>query len=226
MMRFAQDNAEQIAKARPATIKGLNDRANDCWEPLLAIAEAAGGEWPDIARQAARTLHDVEDDSPSVGVELLTDIKTILDTKPASKMFSATLLEELMADDEAPWPTWNRGKPMTARQLATKLAEFGIKSGTVRIGTVTKKGYSREQFLDVFGRYLSSAPPVTSVTPSQANKTGTYRDFSSVTSPSSVTDKKKSQATSYKACDAVTDKTPYPLEVEEEPELGDDEVAV
>lgn len=222
MMRFAQDNAEQIAKARPATIKGLNDRANDCWEPLLAIAEAAGGEWPAIARQAARTLHDVEDDSPSVGVELLTDIKTILDTKQASKMFSATLLEELMADDEAPWPTWNRGKPMTARQLATKLAEFGIKSGTVRIGTVTKKGYSREQFLDVFGRYLSTDTPTTSVTPSQASETGGYSSFPSVTPSPVVTDRNTPQAASHMACDGVTDKTLRPLEVEEDDEDGVD----
>lgn len=226
MMRFAQDNAEQIAKARPATIKGLNDRANDCWEPLLAIAEAAGGEWPAIARQAARTLHDVEDDSPSVGVELLTDIKTILDTKQASKMFSATLLEELMADDEAPWPTWNRGKPMTARQLATKLAEFGIKSGTVRIGAVTKKGYSREQFLDVFGRYLSTDTPVTSVTPSQATETGAYSDFLSVTPPPVVTDEKVPEPLIYKGCDGVTDKAPRPLEVEEEYAAGPEEEEV
>lgn len=207
MMRFAQDNGERIAKARPATIKGLNDRANDCWEPLLAIAEAAGGDWPAVARQAARTLHDVEDDSPSVGVELLTDIKTILDTKQATKMFSATLLDELMTDDEAPWPTWNRGKPMTARQLSTKLGEFGIKSKDIRIGTTNKKGYDRADFTEVFDRYLSTVPPVVSATARQPSKAGASSDIGAATRVQPVADEKSLQATEYKGCRAVADET-------------------
>lgn len=220
MMRFAEDNAEQIGKARPETIKGLNDRANDCWEPLLAIAEAAGGDWPTIARQAARNLHDVEDDSPSVGVELLTDIKTILDTKHASKIFSTTLLEELMADDEAPWATWNRGKPMTARQLSMKMGEFNIKSGTVRVGTTTKKGYSRDQFEDAFGRYLSGVTPVPSVTPSQPSTGAASSVFSSVTTDQCVTDRNRPKASNGAGCDGVTDRKQVPQQgsVEEEGE--------
>lgn len=216
MMRFAQDNGEQISKARPATIKGLNDRANDCWEPLLAIAEAAGGDWPSVARQAARVLHDVEDDSPSVGVELLTDIKTILDTKQASKIFSATLLDELMADDEAPWPTWNRGKPMTARQLSTKLGEFGIKSKDVRIGTTVKRGFDKADFLEVWNRYLASVPPATSATALQPNKHGAFSDFLSATEGDRVADRKTPQATEYKACSTVADETPPEPGVDEE----------
>ena len=212
MMRFAQDHAEQIGKARPTTINGLNDRANDCWEPLLAIAEAAGGDWPAVARKAARTLHDVEDDSPSVGVELLTDIKTILDTKQATKMFSAALLDELMADDEAPWPTWNRGKPMTARQLSTKLGEFGIKSKDIRIGTTNKKGYDRADFTEVFDRYLSSVPPAVSATTRQPAKHVASSDISSATNTQPVADVKTPQATEYKGCHAVADETAPLLE--------------
>lgn len=226
MMRFAQDNADQIGKARPATINGLNDRANDCWEPLLAIAETAGVEWPVIARQAARALHEVEDDSPSVGVELLNDIKAILDTTQATKVFSATLLDLLMADDEAPWPTWNRGKPMTARQLATKLSEFGIKSGTVRIGTLTKKGYSREQFLDVFGRYLAADTPSATVTTSQLSKSAASSNFSSVTGAITVTDEKNVQSTDYRGCDGVTVGLPLPQGVEDEYAAGPEEEEV
>ncbi|KES20931.1 MULTISPECIES: DUF3631 domain-containing protein [Pseudomonas] len=39
LARFALDNSEAIGKARPKPIEGLNDRANDAWEPLLAIAD-------------------------------------------------------------------------------------------------------------------------------------------------------------------------------------------
>jgi hypothetical protein len=216
MMRFAQDNAEQIGNARPVIIKGLNDRANDCWEPLLAIAEAAGGDWPTTARHAARALHDVEDDSPSVGVELLMDIKVIFDTKQATKIFSATLLDELMADDEAPWPTWNRGKPMTARQLSTKLGEFGIKSKDIRIGITVKRGFDKADFVEVWNRYLASVPPVTSATALQPSKTGAYSDVSNATDSNSVADEKSLNPPEYKGCSAVADETPPVLGVDEE----------
>lgn len=170
-------------------------------------------------------MHDVEDDSPSVGVELLTDIKTILDTKQATKMFSAALLDELMADDEAPWPTWNRGKPMTARQLSTKLGEFGIKSKDIRIGTTNKKGYDRADFTEVFDRYLSSAPPAVSATTRQPAKHVASSDISSATNTHSVADEKTAQATEYKGCHAVADKN-TPLPEEGEAEVGEDEVAI
>lgn len=215
MMRFAQDHAEQIGKARPAIINGLNDRANDCWEPLLAIAEAAGGEWPAVARQAARSLHEIEDDSPSVGVELLNDIKTILDSKQANKMFSAALLEHLMADDEAPWPTWNRGKPMTARQLSTKLGEFGIKSKDIRIGAINKKGYDRADFSEAFTRYLSAETAAAPATARQPNSHAASSDFSPATGFPRVADEKKLQATDYAGCRVVADESPLPLGVED-----------
>src|SRR5262249_44881102 len=41
----------------------LDDRAVDGWEPLLAIAEAAGGAWPDRARRAAALLAADRDDA-------------------------------------------------------------------------------------------------------------------------------------------------------------------
>lgn len=206
--RFAEDNAKAISASRPVIIEGLNDRANDCWEPLLAIAEAAGGDWPRMARQAAASLHGIEGEAPSVGVELLADIKAIFDTKQASKIFSVHLLEDLIQDDEAPWATWNRGKPMSPRQLSAKLGEFGIKSGTVRAGFDTKKGYSKEQFVEAWDRYLSSSPPVTSVTPSQPSNHAASSDFQSVTQPTNVTDKKSLQPSNGAGCDGVTDRAP------------------
>jgi hypothetical protein len=34
----------------------VEDRAADCWEPLVAVADLAGGEWPTRARRAAYVL--------------------------------------------------------------------------------------------------------------------------------------------------------------------------
>ncbi|MEP9318177.1 DUF3631 domain-containing protein [Pseudomonas sp. LABIM340] len=208
LARFALDYSEAIGKARPKPIEGLNDRANDSWEPLLAIADQAGAHWPKSARTAAIALHGLEGDAPSVGVELLGDVKAAFDAKKATKLFSAELLEYLIADEEAPWSTWNRGKAMSPRQLSAKLADFGVKSGTVRVGIMTKKGYSLEQFRDAFGRYLSPSTPITSVTSAQASNGAAYSQSESVTQPPSVTDKKQLKATAGAGCDDVTDKTP------------------
>ncbi|EPL8394101.1 TPA: DUF3631 domain-containing protein, partial [Pseudomonas aeruginosa] len=100
------------------------------------------------ARNAAIALHGLEGESPSIGAELLADVKAVFEAKSASKVFSADLLEALVADEEAPWATWNRGKPMSPRQLSAKLAEFGIKSKDIRIGSTNKKGYDRADFSD------------------------------------------------------------------------------
>src|SRR5436853_1249408 len=51
--RFVKDHAEEIAAAEPGIPADLNDRAADIWEPLLALADLAGGEWPQAARAAA-----------------------------------------------------------------------------------------------------------------------------------------------------------------------------
>ncbi|MET0195282.1 MAG: DUF3631 domain-containing protein, partial [Hyphomicrobiaceae bacterium] len=54
--RWAADHEIELAAADPATPPQLNDRAADAWSPLLAIADAAGGDWPRRARHAAGML--------------------------------------------------------------------------------------------------------------------------------------------------------------------------
>jgi len=157
LARFAIDNREAIRTARPAEVEALNDRANDCWEPLLAVAELAGGNWPRLARIAAATLHGLEEDTPSIGAELLASIRDAFDNRRADRLSTADLLEALAENEEAPWAAWNRGKPMTPHQLAKRLGDFGIKPATLRIEYRTAKGYKREQFEESFARYLRSA---------------------------------------------------------------------
>ena len=54
-------NGARNTKPRSATFEpempaGITDRNADCWEPLLAIADVAGGDWPEQAREAAKYL--------------------------------------------------------------------------------------------------------------------------------------------------------------------------
>jgi putative DNA primase/helicase len=165
LARFADDAAQIIDCARPALPEALNDRAQDNWEPLLAIADYAGGEWPKIARDAALKLSNVEHDSLSLSAELLADVKEVFEHKGVERISTASLIEALCADDEKSWATYNRGKPITPRQFAKRLKEYGIQSKTVRIDFKTPKGFELEQFSDAFARYLSPTP--SSATPPQ-----------------------------------------------------------
>jgi hypothetical protein len=167
LARFAQDNTEAVRRARPALPSALNDRAQDNWEPLLSIAEIAGGDWPTLARDAALILSGGEPES-TVGDELLADIREIFDGRQESKISTADLLAVLCFDAEKPWATYSRGRPLSHHQLARKLKGYGIRSKNVRIGHDVAKGYERGWFEDAFARYLSPLiPPAETATPLQ-----------------------------------------------------------
>jgi hypothetical protein len=56
----------------------ITDRDADVWEPLLAVADLVGGEWPAMARAAAVGLYAAAQDAePSLGVRLLADLRKI-----------------------------------------------------------------------------------------------------------------------------------------------------
>ncbi len=158
LARWSADESEAIGAARPALTEALNDREQDSWEPLLAIADHAGGDWPEIARQAAVRLSERNaENTVSTGVELLADIKEVFEAKRKDKISTKDLLAALNDDDSKSWSTYNRGQPMKPPQLAKRLRGYGIAPGTIRTFDGTPKGYRLEQFSDVFNRYLENA---------------------------------------------------------------------
>lgn len=169
LVRFAEDYAKQIRQAKPPLPDALNDRDQDNWEPLLAIAQCAGSEWLERATAAALKLSLAGDTSGSIGNELLADIEEVFATEQTvkwgqpktnvTKLSSSDLIAALVKDEEAPWAAWNRGRPITPRQLAKLLSPYGIKPKTVRQGHDTPKGYDIAQFADAFARYHRPASP-------------------------------------------------------------------
>src|SRR5207249_2112173 len=69
--RFVMDHSEEIARAQPEIPEDLNDRAADIWEPLLALADLAGGDWPEKARKAALGLTAIAQEESPIGALLL-----------------------------------------------------------------------------------------------------------------------------------------------------------
>lgn len=208
LARWADDNEQGVRVARPALPDALHDRAADNWEPLLQIAEIAGGAWPETARRAALKLSGSAEQSQGIGAELLADIKAAFDARKAQRISMADLLADLLADDEAPWATWRGGRqPMTMRNLGKMLGEYGIKSKAVRIGYESPKGFDVEQFKDAFARYLSSSPvtPLSSVTQSQPNTGGAFSVTEAHSRDRAQTPSVTLEPPSSKACDRVTD---------------------
>ncbi len=142
-----------MQKARPELPDILNDRAQDNWEPLLAIADIAGGEWPKLSRTAAVMISTKDESSQSIGVELLGDIQDIFDINNLDRIASAELIQRLCDDEEKSWATYNRGASISPRQIANRLKVAAI---LIRLGYTTAKGYLKSQFTDAFARYLTS----------------------------------------------------------------------
>jgi hypothetical protein len=148
-----------MADARPEMPPGIEDRDADLWEPLLAIADAVGGDWPERARRAAVALvgaaREIE---PSLGIRLLTDLKIIFDERGAAAIPTTTILESLIALPESPWGDL-KGKPINDRTLARRLRQYSIASKQIRFSdAVTLKGYARDDLHDAWLRYLPPPP--------------------------------------------------------------------
>lgn len=157
LAQWTAEIRENLVAATPDVPEELNDRAADFWEPPLAIADAAGGDWPERARRAAVLLSaDPAETAVSEGVELLGDIRRVFDTAGVDRMFSKDLARRLNDLEDAGWSEAQRGQPLTPAGLSRLLKPYGIRSAAIRIASEGgRKGYFRDDFNDAWGRYLA-----------------------------------------------------------------------
>jgi len=147
--------AEQLTLPESADVpEQLDDRAADSWEPLLTLADLAGGAWPDRARRAALALSgdpEVEDDTAPV--RLLAGIRRVFVDRAVDRIPTAELIVGLRADEEAPWDDW-RGRGLKPEGLAYLLRPYGIRAKQMKVAGFNVRGFDLEQFQDAFARYL------------------------------------------------------------------------
>ena len=153
--RWTSNSMETIRTAHPSMPASLNSRQKDCWGPLLAIADCAQGDWPTKMREAAVSLGK-RDERRVIGgsEELMEGIQAAFKSTRQDRISTRELLNFLCEDEYAPWLTYDKGRPMTPRQLAIMLNAYGIAPQTIRTQVGTIKGYYRKQFDDLFGRYV------------------------------------------------------------------------
>jgi hypothetical protein len=147
----------------------LENRDADVWEPLLTVADLAGGRWPEIARVAsvASVAGLGVNATPSEGVQLLWAIRAIFDERMVNKIFTEDLLADLRGRGEFRWAT----RPLidASLKLAKLLSAYGIAPKSQRIGQRAVRGYRREYFEEAWRRYPLPQPATlaTPTTPSE-----------------------------------------------------------
>jgi len=210
LMRWAADHKAELAAADPAMPMAFN-RVADVWRPLFAVAMVVGGDWPKRARVAFAQIQRPDSDSEPIQVQCLQDVAAVMEAGGFEIIATHELVERLVLLDERPWQTWNKGRPISPRQLARLLKGFGVVPSSRRDGADTFKGYRLDSLSDALSRYVPAQEPMggnLSVTASQPNNGAACSDFLSVTTKNSVTDKIKPKPSNDAACDGVTDKTP------------------
>ena len=156
---------------RPALIEQLNDRQNDIVEPLMAIANLAGGTWPEKARAALLELFTTDaEEYQNTGTQLLADIRDIFDEAGCEGIQTKELIRQLRGREESPWSDYHHGKALTANALAQVLKPYKIQTRVWWEVGRTVRGYQRRDFEDAWRRYLPQRTSVSSGLPSSANR--------------------------------------------------------
>ena len=154
---WAETAAADLDGAEPKMPPGVEDRAADTWEPMLAVADLVGVDWPARARAACRAMvSDSDDDEAeqSDGMQLLADIKDLFE-RMATKSFmqSVVLCSELNKLEESPWSDID----LNPSKLGKKLSPYGIRTG--HNADKSARGYRPQDFRDAWSRYLPEADP-------------------------------------------------------------------
>jgi putative DNA primase/helicase len=155
LARFCADNKARLEACDPALPSGAFNRLADNWRPLFAVAEIAGGDWPQRAVAAfAKLTAKTDADAQGMGAMLLADIRQVFSEANAGRMFSKSLVEALCAMTDRPWPEAHKGKAISETWLARRLHTFSVSSKTLRIADERQKGYEAADFKEAFERYL------------------------------------------------------------------------
>ena len=145
-----------LAEAEPEL--PVEDREADVWEPLIAVADLAGGEWPELARSACKALAGAEDpESGTTGERVLSDIRDLFD---GGEMFTATLLDRLPRRWSPRGASGSSGKTLSSPVAGETAASVRDQVAAEVIGEQAK-GYAREDFADAWDRSCTADDTIT-----------------------------------------------------------------
>ncbi|GAA4376864.1 DUF3631 domain-containing protein [Nocardioides caricicola] len=165
---WAAEYGKTAANDRPSDLpERISDRMKEGCFSLFAIADLAG-KGAEL-RKALDTIltGDRLDSQQTMRTRLLRDLRTVFamryrdSGKPMKFLPTDEILESLIGFEESPWSDYY-GRELEAKDLATLLEQYGVKSRQVKYQGEPRRGYSREPskagdvegLADVWTRYL------------------------------------------------------------------------
>ena len=171
--RWADDNGDVLAKSDPNMPRSTNDRAEDNYRTLAAVADVIGGDWPSRIRGAYKRAVKTQTtaDTGDLSLALLTDIRDLMNERPESNAFaSSVIVERLNKMQDRPWPTVTNGKEMSQYKLSELLKPYGLKSSKHNSGGNQFRGYCAIKLKEACTRYLSEQKHTVPAPPSQGGR--------------------------------------------------------
>ena len=169
LQAFAENNLAELFDAEPELPEELDDRIQEAVEPLIAIADVAGGDWPVKGREALVNIKRImakSDNTQNDLKDLLSNIREVFGPPLRKAIYAETLVARLTARDDWQWKT----AKLTQNKLTRMLQEFRegpngapILPRRMRLGADrhrganAKKAYERKQFEDAWTRWLDSS---------------------------------------------------------------------
>jgi hypothetical protein len=112
---------DRLEDADPKMPEGLSDRQEDMWAPLFAIADSIGTAWGEAAREWAVTLTRAIPKNPDPAVQILADVKKILDGWPGNRIPTADLARARNALEGRDYD-----EDLSPNRLSKRLGGFGL----------------------------------------------------------------------------------------------------
>ncbi len=158
--RWAADNFGALKAHDPEIPDEMFNRQADNFRPIFAVADMAGDEWPQLARDVARRITNTADDEQDAGVMLLWDIRDLFMERHTDRLLGEDIAPALEKIEDRPWAEWGRSqRPISKGQVARLLRRFGIVSkATALADGRNKKGYTLDQFEPILERYPLDSP--------------------------------------------------------------------
>lgn len=198
-------NLSALKSARPYKRQqfpeSLTTRGQDLVEPLLQIADAVGGDYPQRARQALISVFDdVGKEEREISIQLLRDIRQLFQHHSwPDGLPTAVVLDELRSLPSRPWDI---DGPITKHTLAKILRPYKIcprmlRSKLSKGKSSGARGYLQEHFVTVWNDLLDNPQARVAPAPSPAGeetKATVRSDAAGLRAASAAAEPKKSDS--------------------------------
>ena len=205
--RWCHDNKREIRNTKPTLPPKIRNRLADKWGPMFAIAQVAGGSWPENAKKAL--FGQVDMSEPSKGLILLADIMSVL-TPGEQHIHTKELIRRVCEIEDSPWIDYNfrqredNRRQIQDRQLSNLLKRYNVHPKKVRVGK-SLQGYERKELKQAFDRYVPLDTPKLAGTTEQISNHAGFSDVLSGTQDNAVPDRKARKPRQDATCSGVPD---------------------